>query len=207
MFGEERETLLPVIGGFQAWNALCALGLLIGSGTPAHDAVLSLCKISGVPGRLQHIGNSTEGAGIFVDYAHKPDALENVLNALRPHVSAHTGARLGVVFGCGGNRDKGKRPIMGNIAARLADWVIITDDNPRHEDPSSIREEILSGCTSNTHTIEIADRAKAIQTAIERLHKGDVLIIAGKGHEKGQIIGDSTLPFDDSEVARKVLGL
>ena len=96
---------------------------------------------------------------------------------------------------------------MGNIAARLADWVIITDDNPRHEDPSSIREEILSGCTSNTHTIEIADRAKAIQTAIERLHKGDVLIIAGKGHEKGQIIGDSTLPFDDSEVARKVLGL
>ncbi len=205
IFGQKHEILLPVIGSFQAWNALCALGLVIGSGEDAARAAPALAKVSGVPGRLQLVGSTRTGASIFVDYAHKPDALDNVLQALRPHVEAHKGSKLGVVFGCGGNRDKGKRPLMGQIACHLADWVIVTDDNPRHEDPATIRREILGGCKTGSVT-EIADRAQAIAAAIERLQKGDVLIIAGKGHEAGQIVGDEVLPFDDAEVARKVLG-
>ena len=146
------------------------------------------------------------GASVFVDYAHKPDALENVLTALRAHVEGRKDAELGVIFGCGGNRDKGKRPMMGEIARRLADWVIVTDDNPRHEDAASIRKEILAGAKPNDALQEIGDRAKAIAAGIERLKAGDVLIIAGKGHETGQIVGDKTFPFDDADVARKVLG-
>jgi UDP-N-acetylmuramoyl-L-alanyl-D-glutamate--2,6-diaminopimelate ligase len=132
--------------------------------------------------------------------------LENVLRALRPHVTAH-GAKLGVVFGCGGNRDKGKRPIMGGIAQKQADWVIVTDDNPRHEESAVIRAEILAGCADKTHIQEIGDRARAIAEGIGKLSANDVLIIAGKGHEPGQIVGDKVLPFDDAETARKVLGL
>ena len=209
ILGKPQDIRLPLIGAFQAWNGLCALGLVISSGGDAQKAAASLPKITGVPGRLQLAGVSAKGGAVFVDYAHKPDALDNVLRALRPHVAAHTksqkgGAKLGVIFGCGGNRDKGKRPIMGDIAARLADWVIVTDDNPRHEEPAVIRQEILAGCKT-AEVVEIGDRAKAIEAGIGRLGMGDVLVIAGKGHEHGQIVGDETHPFDDAEVAKRFL--
>jgi UDP-N-acetylmuramoyl-L-alanyl-D-glutamate--2,6-diaminopimelate ligase len=204
-FGKIIEALLPVIGGFQAWNALCAAGLVIGSGGAVDATFAALSKISGVPGRLQLIGTSAQGGTVFVDYAHKPDALENVLRAMRPH-AAVANAKIGIVFGCGGNRDKGKRPIMGEISQRQADWIIVTDDNPRHEEPSVIRAEVLAGCSNKSNVTEIGDRALAIAEGIARLGKGDVLIIAGKGHEPGQIVGDKVLPFDDAEEVRKVLG-
>ncbi|HEU0118474.1 MAG TPA: UDP-N-acetylmuramoyl-L-alanyl-D-glutamate--2,6-diaminopimelate ligase [Alphaproteobacteria bacterium] len=206
MNGKKHEVLLPVIGSFQAWNGLCALGMVVASGASEDKAVQSLASVTGVPGRLQLAGTTKKGAAIFVDYAHKPDALENVLKALRPHVAAHKGSKLGVVFGCGGNRDKGKRPIMGEIASRLADWVIVTDDNPRQEEPAVIRKEILAGSVSGKALREIGDRAEAIAAGIAALSANDVLVIAGKGHESGQIVGDKVLPFDDAEVARKVLG-
>ncbi|MGB9153697.1 MAG: UDP-N-acetylmuramoyl-L-alanyl-D-glutamate--2,6-diaminopimelate ligase [Alphaproteobacteria bacterium] len=205
-FGKPIEALLPVIGSFQAWNALCAAGLVIGSGSASDAAIAALAKITGVPGRMQFIGLSAKGGAVFVDYAHKPDALENVLRSMRPHVSAHR-AKLGVVFGCGGNRDKGKRPIMGGIAQKQADWAIITDDNPRNEEPATIRAEILAGCADRTNIQEISDRAQAIAQGIAQLNANDVLIIAGKGHEPGQIIGNTVLPFDDADEAQKVLGL
>jgi UDP-N-acetylmuramoyl-L-alanyl-D-glutamate--2,6-diaminopimelate ligase len=205
LLGKNREVLLPVIGEFQVWNSLCALGIVIGSGDDADKSASALEKLTGVPGRLEFIGTSASGGAVFVDYAHKPGALENVLNGLRPHVAAHPGARLHVVFGCGGNRDKGKRPLMGGIAQKLADEVIVTDDNPRREEPSEIRKEILAGCTPGPHLREIGDRAKAIETGIENMREGDVLVIAGKGHEPGQIVGDKVLPFDDGDVARRVL--
>ena len=204
VFGRKQDILLPVIGEFQAWNALAAAGLVIGSGGDAHAAIAALSHVTGVPGRLQFIGSSAKGGAVFVDYAHKPDALENVLRAMRPHAAAHQG-KIGVVFGCGGNRDKGKRPMMGDIAQRQADWVIVTDDNPRQEEPALIRAEILAGCRADAPIQEIGDRAQAIAAGISRLESHDILIIAGKGHEPGQIIGDKTLPFDDAEEARKVL--
>ncbi len=205
LFGKAHEIQLPIIGKFQAWNSLCALGIVVGSGDDPLTAVAAMNHVSGVTGRLELTGYTPSGGAIFVDYAHKPDALENVLAALRPHVEAHKGAKLGVIFGCGGNRDKGKRPLMGQIAQRLADWVIVTDDNPRHEDAAAIRRDVLAGCKPGTDLREISDRASAIKIGIERLRQGDVLIIAGKGHESGQIIGDEILPFDDAEVARHVL--
>ena len=155
---------------------------------------------------MQFIGTSASGGAVFVDYAHKPDALDNVLSAMRPHAAARHG-KLGVLFGCGGNRDKGKRPIMGRIAQKKADWVIVSDDNPRHEEPAVIRAEILAGCADKSNVQEIGDRAQAIAEGIGKLNAHDVLIIAGKGHEPGQIVGDKVLPFDDGEEARKVLGL
>lgn len=206
-FGKRTELLLPVIGGFQAWNALCAAGLAIGSGSDAEKTLAALSKVSGVPGRLQYIGASAKGGEVFVDYAHKPDALANVLRALRPHVRVHEGAKLGVVIGCGGDRDRGKRPIMGDIAQKEADWVIVTDDNPRSENPAAIRAEIVAGCGDLSNVAEIGDRAKAILEGVDKLGAHDVLIIAGKGHEPGQIVGDTVFPFDDAEQARKVLGL
>jgi len=205
IFAQKYEILLPLLGEFQTWNALCALGLVAATGGDVARAAKALEKVSGVRGRLELAGRTKNGAAIFVDYAHKPDALENVLKTLRTYTETRKGAKLGVVFGCGGNRDKGKRPMMGEIARRLADWVIVTDDNPRHEDPATIRKEILAGATLNGHLQEIGDRAKAISAGIERLKAGDVLIIAGKGHETGQIVGDKTLPFDDADVARQVL--
>jgi UDP-N-acetylmuramoyl-L-alanyl-D-glutamate--2,6-diaminopimelate ligase len=207
VFGKATEVLLSVIGSFQAWNALCAAGLVIGSGSAAEAAVAALEKVSGVPGRLQFIGTSKKGGEVFIDYAHKPDALENVLRAMRPHVAAYKGAKLGVVFGCGGNRDKGKRPIMGDIAQKQADWVVVTDDNPRHEDPAVIRAEVLAGCADTSNVHDVGNRAAAIFEGIAKLGAHDVLIIAGKGHEAGQIVGDKVLPFNDAEEARKVLGL
>ena len=204
-FGTPYEVLLPIIGEFQVWNSLCALGMVVGSGDPVEKAVASLAKLSGVPGRLELIGKTQTGGAVFVDYAHKPDALEHVLTALRPHVAAQGGAKLHVVFGCGGNRDIGKRPLMGAIAQRLADTVTITDDNPRDEMPALIRQAIIAGCAATTNLREIGDRAQAIAEAIATLRTGDVLVIAGKGHEKGQIVGDNILPFDDGEVARQAL--
>jgi len=205
-FGKKIEALLPVMGDFQAFNALCAAGMVIGSGAGVGETLTALAKVTGVPGRLQWIGKTAKGGAVFVDYAHKPDALESVLRAFRPRVTA-LGGRLGVVFGCGGNRDKGKRPIMGRIAQQQADWVIVSDDNPRHEEASVIRAEILAGCTDTSHVREIGDRAKAIAEAVHQLNANDVLVIAGKGHEPGQIVGDTVLPFDDAEEARKVMGL
>jgi UDP-N-acetylmuramoyl-L-alanyl-D-glutamate--2,6-diaminopimelate ligase len=205
-FGKRADVLLPVIGGFQAWNALCAVGLVIGSGSPVDATLKALSQVTGVPGRVQFIGTSKKGGAIFVDYAHKPDALDNVLRALRAHVAAFDGAKLGVICGCGGNRDAGKRPIMGAIAQKGADWVIVTDDNPRHENPAAIRAEVLAGCADKANVQEIGDRAHAIAEGIAKLNKHDVLVIAGKGHEPGQIVGDKVLPFNDADEARKVLG-
>jgi UDP-N-acetylmuramoyl-L-alanyl-D-glutamate--2,6-diaminopimelate ligase len=201
IFGKAHQAVLPVPGAFQAWNALCAMGLVIGAGEDVTTVLAALASVTGVPGRLQYIGASKKGGQVFVDYAHKPGALENILGALRPPCNA----KLGVVFGCGGNRDKGKRPLMGGIAERLADWVIVTDDNPRNEKPETIRAEVIAGCADKNRVIEIGDRARAIRDGVARLNAGDILVIAGKGHEPGQIVGDKTLPFDDAEEAGKAL--
>jgi UDP-N-acetylmuramoyl-L-alanyl-D-glutamate--2,6-diaminopimelate ligase len=195
--GARREIMLPLAGSFMASNALVAAGLCIASGETA-DAVLgALETLKGAPGRLEKVGERL-GAPVFVDYAHKPDALEKVLAALRPM----TQGRLIVVFGCGGDRDRGKRPIMGEIAVRCADVVIVTDDNPRSEEPAAIRAEIMKAAPG---AIEIGDRAQAIAHAVAMLETGDALVIAGKGHETGQKIGAVTLPFSDHDAARKAL--
>ncbi len=194
-FDGRVETIrVPLVGDFQLWNALCALGLVVGSGGSMDAAVRALTALKGVPGRMQEVAEIND-ARVFVDYAHTPDAIEKVLRALRPH-ARH---RLAIVFGCGGDRDPGKRPVMGSIACQLADRVIVTDDNPRTEDAATIRAQVLAGCERAT---EIGDRAEAIRTAIAGLDEGDVLVIAGKGHESGQIVGAQVLPFDDAEQAR-----
>lgn len=195
--GARRVIRLPLAGSFMVSNALVAAGLCIASGEEAGAVLDSLAGLEGAPGRLEKVGERA-GAPVFVDYAHKPDALEKVLAALRPM----TPGRLVVVFGCGGDRDRGKRPIMGEIAARAADAVIVTDDNPRTEDPAKIRAEIMAGAPG---AIEIGDRAQAIAHAVAALQKGDALVIAGKGHETGQKIGAITLPFSDHDAARKAL--
>ena len=197
LFGTRREVLFPVAGGFQAMNALAALGLVIATGAEPAAAFAALAQLEGVHGRLELVAHHPNGAPVFVDYAHKPGALEIVLQTLRPHTSG----ALVVVFGCGGDRDRGKRPMMGEIAARLADRVIVTDDNPRSEDPAAIRAEILAAAPG---AVEIGDRAAAIAAAIGGLGRDDVLVIAGKGHETGQTVAGVTHPFDDSAVARVV---
>jgi UDP-N-acetylmuramoyl-L-alanyl-D-glutamate--2,6-diaminopimelate ligase len=181
---------LPLAGGFQALNALTAAGLVIGCGGDAAQAFKALEKLKPVPGRLEKVTTLENGATLFVDYAHTPDALATILRALRPH-AAH---ELHVVFGCGGDRDRGKRPLMGEIAARLTDKVYVTDDNPRSEDAATIRREVLAGCPEAS---EIGDRRLAIRTAMAALQAGDVLVVAGKGHEAGQIIGSEVHPFND----------
>src|SRR5690606_18119328 len=153
----------------------------------------------GASGRLELVGATEEGAPVYVDYAHKPEALENVLKAVRPF----TTGRVVVVFGCGGDRDRGKRPIMGEIAARLADTVIVTDDNPRSEEPAAIRAAILAAAPG---AVEIADRRQAIREAVASLRAGDTLVVAGKGHEEGQTVGEVTLPFSDHREVRAALG-
>ncbi len=198
--GETRRVLLPLYGSFQAENALAALALVIATGADRAAAVDALGHLHGVTGRAQLVAELANRAKVFVDYAHTPDALEHVLSALRPH----TKGRLVVVFGCGGDRDRAKRPEMGRIAAALADQVIVTDDNPRNEDPAVIRGEIRAACADSE---EIGDRAKAIARGVALLEPGDVLIVAGKGHETGQIVRDQVRPFDDTAVIRKaVLG-
>ena len=198
--GETYEVTLPLAGAFQVSNALVAAGLCIATGSPAAEVLPALATLMGAPGRLEWAG-SRAGASVFVDYAHKPDALEKVLATLRPVARG----RLTVVFGCGGDRDTGKRPIMGEIAARLADRVIVTDDNPRSEQAAAIRAAIRAGMPAGAAALEIGDRAEAIRTAIAGLADGDVLLIAGKGHETGQIIGDTVLPFSDLDCARATL--
>lgn len=201
VFGTKYTVDLPIAGAFQAMNALCALGMTMGLETDPKRYPLyikALSHLAGVRGRLELVGHHPNGAPIYIDYAHTPDALETVLNALRPH----TTGRLHVVFGCGGDRDQGKRPIMGSIATKLADKVIVTDDNPRTENPKRIRQEILTAAPNAT---EIADRRQAIETAVAGLKNGDVLVIAGKGHEQGQIIDRVTHPFDDASEIRSAL--
>jgi len=190
--------VLPLAGDFQVSNALVAAGLCIATGSPAPDVLAALEHLQGAPGRLELVGHR-HGAPVFVDYAHKPDALDKALRTLRPLTNHH----LVVVFGCGGDRDAGKRPIMGEVAARLADRVIVTDDNPRSEDAALIRKAIVEGAAKPV--TEIGDRASAISRSIEALESGDVLLIAGKGHETGQIVGDQVLPFSDVDCAKAVL--
>jgi UDP-N-acetylmuramoyl-L-alanyl-D-glutamate--2,6-diaminopimelate ligase len=196
--GRIYEIDLPLAGDFQISNALVAAGLAIATGTPAATALGALRKLEGASGRLELVGTTGEGAPVYVDYAHKPEALENVLSAVRPF----TTGRVIVVFGCGGDRDRGKRPIMGEIAARLADVVIVTDDNPRSEEPASIRAAIMEAVPDAT---EIGDRRQAIRAAVAMLSKGDTLIVAGKGHEEGQTVGERTLPFSDHDEVRAAL--
>ena len=193
-FGQKRDIWLPLLGAFQAWNALAALGLAIACGAPAGAAFDAVAKLTGVPGRMQRVGD----APVIVDYAHTPDALQTALNALRPFCTG----KLIVVFGCGGDRDAGKRPQMGAIAEQLADTVIVTDDNPRSENPATIRQAILAACPKAQ---EIGDRAEAIRAGIAIVAPGDIMLLAGKGHERGQIVAGKTLPFDDAEVAADAL--
>uniref|UniRef100_UPI003898F64A UDP-N-acetylmuramoyl-L-alanyl-D-glutamate--2, 6-diaminopimelate ligase n=1 Tax=Dongia deserti TaxID=2268030 RepID=UPI003898F64A len=197
LFGAHHVAEFPVAGAFQAENLLAALGLIIGSGSDVNKIAGLIGSLTGVPGRIEHVADTPAGGAVYVDYAHKPGALEAVLTTLRPHAVR----QLAVVFGCGGDRDRGKRPMMGEIATRLADRVIITDDNPRSEAPAAIRAEILAKAPG---AIEVGDRAEAIRVAMSELKRGDLLVIAGKGHETYQIVGDKTYPFDDAEVARQI---
>ncbi|MGF9691709.1 UDP-N-acetylmuramoyl-L-alanyl-D-glutamate--2,6-diaminopimelate ligase [Rhizobium sp. 0TCS1.26] len=192
------EVDIPLAGDFQISNALVAAGLAMSTGVDAKTAMAGLERLVGASGRLELVGQTAQGALAYVDYAHKPEALENVLGSVRPF----TTGKVIVVFGCGGDRDKGKRPIMGEIAARLADVVIVTDDNPRSETPATIRSEILEAAPQ---AIEIGDRAEAIRAAVSMLKAGDTLIVAGKGHEEGQTIGATVLPFSDHVELRKAL--
>jgi len=195
--GRNYRLRLPLVGDFQVENALVAAGLAIVTGGEPAAVFAALSSLKGAKGRLDLVGEK-DGAPIFVDYAHKPDALEKALQALRPYVRR----RLVVVFGAGGNRDAGKRPLMGAIAAQNADRVIVTDDNPRNEGPAAIRAAILQAAPG---AVEIGDRREAIRGAIAALAPGDVLLIAGKGHETGQIVGDRTLPFSDHEAVEAAL--
>ena len=192
--GSSYPVAFPLVGGFQVMNALCALALVIADGAEASPAIAALEQLQGVRGRLERVRARAGGGAIYVDYAHTPDALATALNALRPH----TKSRLMVVFGCGGDRDRGKRPEMGAVAARLADEIIVTDDNPRSENPALIRREVLAGCP---RAEEVGDRAEAIRRAVRALGPGDVLLIAGKGHERNQILADRVIPFDDVSAA------
>ncbi len=196
--GEDVRLELPLVGEFQALNAVLALGLVIATGVDQAEALAGLAKLTGVRGRLELAGTDAAGAPVFVDYAHTPDGLEKVLKALRPH----TKGRLSIVFGCGGDRDPSKRAPMGAMAHKYADAVIVTDDNPRSEDPAKIRAAALQGAPD---ALEIGDRTQAIQAGIQALSGGDALVIAGKGHETGQIVGDMVIPFDDVDVARRAL--
>jgi UDP-N-acetylmuramoyl-L-alanyl-D-glutamate--2,6-diaminopimelate ligase len=188
---------LPLVGEFQAENALVAAGLAIAAGDAAGAVFAALERLNGAKGRLERVGE-TRGAQIFVDYAHKPDALAKALEALRPYAAG----RLLVVFGAGGDRDRGKRPLMGAVASAKADRVIVTDDNPRSEEPAAIRAAIMAAATG---AAEIGDRREAIRRAIAELRAGDILLIAGKGHETGQIIGDRITPFSDHEAVATAL--
>jgi UDP-N-acetylmuramoyl-L-alanyl-D-glutamate--2,6-diaminopimelate ligase len=195
--GKAHEIRLPLVGAFQIENALVAAGLAIATGGEPGAVFASLATLKGAKGRLDFAGERN-GAPIFVDYAHKPDALDKALEALRPYVKRE----LVVVFGCGGDRDAGKRPLMGEIAAKSADRVIVTDDNPRNENPAAIRAAILAAAPGAS---EIGDRREAIHSAVASLKAGDVLLVAGKGHEIGQIVGDRTLPFSDHEAVEAAL--
>ncbi|MDJ0512413.1 MAG: UDP-N-acetylmuramoyl-L-alanyl-D-glutamate--2,6-diaminopimelate ligase [Methyloceanibacter sp.] len=196
--GTTYTVRLPLVGAFQASNALVAAGLVMATGASAADVLPRLERLQGATGRLDLAGTSAYGAPIFIDYAHTPDALAKALDALRPYAAN----KLFVVFGCGGDRDRGKRPEMGATAAEKADVVIVTDDNPRSEDPAAIRDEILVAVPGGR---EIGDRATAISEAIRMLREGDVLLVAGKGHETGQTIGTTVIPFSDHDAVAAAL--
>jgi UDP-N-acetylmuramoyl-L-alanyl-D-glutamate--2,6-diaminopimelate ligase len=189
-----HQVRLDLIGGFQAENVLLAAGLVIGTGEDPERVFATLPEMRTVRGRMQLAATRHNGAAVFVDYAHTPDAVATALKAMRPHVMG----RLYAILGAGGDRDRGKRPLMGQAATEFADRVIVTDDNPRSEDPASIRRAVLQGCPGAQ---EVGDRAEAILRAVDALGPGDALLICGKGHETGQIVGDDVLPFDDAEQA------
>ena len=191
-FGKEMEIDIPLAGEFQAMNILCALGMAAELTKQPDEVIKHVSKIVGAKGRMELVAQTQNGAAVYIDYAHTPDALENVIKALTPHATGN----VAVLFGCGGNRDAGKRPIMGKIANDLADMVYITDDNPRFEDAEEIRKQILA---ASPKAINIADRKEAIKTAVANLHSGDVLIVAGKGHETGQYVQGKVLPFSDHD--------
>lgn len=196
--GRSFSVLLPLAGAFQVSNALVAAGLALGLDALPDAVFPALAALQGAKGRLEYAGETASGSPVFIDYAHTPDALVKALEALRPYVSG----RLHVVFGCGGDRDRGKRPEMGRAAVSYADAVYVTDDNPRGEEPAAIRREILAGAPG---AVEIAGRADAIAAAAGNLKKGDVLLVAGKGHETGQIIGKTVIPFSDHEAVAAAL--
>ncbi|MFT8611428.1 MAG: UDP-N-acetylmuramoyl-L-alanyl-D-glutamate--2,6-diaminopimelate ligase [Gluconobacter oxydans] len=201
LHGEELpEISLSLPGRFQADNVMLAAAMCWKDDAAARQVVALLPRLTGVHGRCERAVALPNGAAAYVDYAHTPDALDCVLSSLRPH----TAGRLVVVFGAGGDRDRGKRPLMGAVAARMADLAIVTDDNPRTEEPASIRSEILTACPD---ALEIADRRSAIAAGLEALKPGDILVVAGKGHEQGQIVGTEILPFDDRLVIRELAGV
>jgi UDP-N-acetylmuramoyl-L-alanyl-D-glutamate--2,6-diaminopimelate ligase len=205
ILGKEVDWLIPLLGAFQVENVLCAMGLVLASGTPLEE-LLSLfpsskeLPIQGVPGRLEMLEKA--GKTAIIDYAHTPDALEKALRAVR----LHTKGRLFLVFGCGGNRDAEKRPLMGNIAEQRSDKVFLTDDNPREEDPAVIRQQMRAGMTGRVPIREIGDRREAIAAALKEANAEDCVLIAGKGHEKTQCVSGKMLPFSDQEVVQEVLG-
>lgn len=194
--GQTHKIALPLIGAYQAANALVSAGLVIATGGDIKQTLGNLARVSGVRGRLERAVITRSGAAVYVDYAHTPDAIIAACAALRPHVTG----RLIIVFGAGGDRDAGKRPLMGEAAAAHADVVVVTDDNPRSENPAAIRASVLSATPGGQ---EIADRRRAIAAAITMALAGDIVLIAGKGHEQGQTVGDRVLPLDDVTVARE----
>ena len=194
--GKSFQVKLPLIGAYQAANALTAAALVFATGGALAQTLENLSRVQPVRGRLERAAISKAGAPIYVDYAHTPDGLRAAIEALRPHATG----RLITVFGAGGDRDRGKRPEMGAVAAELSDHVIVTDDNPRSEDAAAIRKDVLAGAPSAT---EIGGRREAIAAAIGEAGAGDIVLLAGKGHEQGQIVGDKVLPFDDVSVARE----
>ena len=194
--GKSHRLALPLIGAYQASNVLTAAGLVLATGGKWEATFAAMQRVAPVRGRLERAVISRSGVPVYVDYAHTPDALEAAIAALRPHIEG----RLITLFGAGGDRDQGKRPQMGAVATRLSDVVIVTDDNPRSEDPARIRAEVMAGAAG---AIEVAGRREAIAEAIRIAREGDIVLVAGKGHETGQIIGDKVLPFDDALVARE----
>ncbi|MCQ4162485.1 UDP-N-acetylmuramoyl-L-alanyl-D-glutamate--2,6-diaminopimelate ligase [Roseomonas sp. GC11] len=203
LYGRRVEAMLALPGRFQADNVMLAAGLAVSAGMAADRVAALLPRLTGVRGRMELAARLGHGAAVYVDYAHTPDALERLLTALRPH----TEGRLHVVFGAGGDRDGGKRPLMGEVCARLADHAILTDDNPRGEDPAAIRAAVRAGMAGGAAISEIGDRAAAIAAGLAALGPGDVLVVAGKGHEAGQTIGTVTHPFDDAAVVRELAGV
>jgi UDP-N-acetylmuramoyl-L-alanyl-D-glutamate--2,6-diaminopimelate ligase len=197
--GTRHVVTLALIGAYQAANALTAAGLIVATGGDLKQTLTNLARVHPVRGRLERAVITRAGAPIYVDYAHTPDAIESAIEALRPH----TEGRLITVFGAGGDRDQGKRPEMGAVAMRLSDLVIVTDDNPRSEDPAAIRRDIMVGAPGAR---EVGGRREAIEAAVAEAVEGDIILLAGKGHEQGQIVGDRVLPFDDVQVARECAG-
>lgn len=197
--GKTHRIALPLIGAYQAANILCAAAIVLATGGQLENIFDHMQRVQPVRGRMERAVITRAGAPVYVDYAHTPDALRAAIEALRPHVTGH----LITVFGAGGDRDKGKRPEMGRIAVEMSDHVIVTDDNPRSEDPATIRAEILAAATGAEN---VADRRAAIARAIEMAGPRDIILLAGKGHEQGQIVGDRVIPFDDVEVARECAG-